>query len=145
VGANFPEWLLFSMGRCAVAETRSPKSEIRKKAEVRNPNILARIFHTLKGLTQWTLRESSVRRAMFIATFRTARHSRNGTRTTDRKIEDRKMKCNPIFLSLIFLSWCLSSAPLPEVPPQPANNFDYCSAEKREKKGGACLSPFSEL
>jgi hypothetical protein len=65
-----------------------------------------------------------------------ARHSRNRTRTTDRKIEDRKMKYNPIFLSSIFLSWCLQSAPLPKVSSQPANNFDYCSAEKRARMRG---------
>ena len=49
----------------------------------------------------------------------------------DRKIEDRKMRCNPIFLSSIFLSLCLPPAPLREVPSQPANNFDYCSAERK--------------
>jgi hypothetical protein len=65
----------------------------------------------------------------------TARHSRNGTRTTDRKIEDKKMRDNPIFLSSIFLSLYLPPAPFPEISSEPANNFDYCSAEKtaREK------------
>jgi hypothetical protein len=41
-----------------------------------------------------------------------ARQSRNRATKEDRKIEDRKMKRHPIFLSSIFLSLYLSAAPL---------------------------------
>jgi hypothetical protein len=42
----------------------------------------------------------------------TARQSRNRETKADRKIEDRNIKRHPIFLSSIFLSLCLSAAPL---------------------------------
>jgi hypothetical protein len=42
----------------------------------------------------------------------TARLSRNRETKADRKIEDRNIKRHPIFLSSIFLSLCLSAAPL---------------------------------
>src|ERR1039458_2473553 len=41
-----------------------------------------------------------------------ARQSRNRTGEADRKIEDRKMKTNPIFLSSIFLSFHVLPQPL---------------------------------
>src|ERR1035441_7206076 len=49
-----------------------------------------------------------------------ARQSRNGTGKADRKIEDRKMKTYPIFLSSIFLSF--------HVLPQPLTS---CRSEER--------------
>jgi hypothetical protein len=47
------------------------------------------------------------------------------TRKPDRKIEDRKMMRDPIFLSSIFLSFCLHAAPLPQISSRPARNLDH--------------------
>jgi hypothetical protein len=44
------------------------------------------------------------------------------------------MKGHSIFLSSIFLSSCLSAAPLQKVSSQPAINHDHCSAKNAKKR-----------
>src|ERR1019366_5387732 len=59
----------------------------------------------------------------------------------DRKIEDRKMKGHPIFLSSIFLSSCLSAARLQQVSSQSAKDFDYCSTRRGAWEGDSLHPP----
>jgi hypothetical protein len=66
----------------------------------------------------------------------TARQSRNRTKEGDRKIEDRKMEWGFIFLSSIFLSSCLSAAPLRQLS-RSLRTIATVAAQREEQRRGS--------
>ena len=121
-----------SITRSAIAVMALEYLQSRHPANLNSPTEEAAACHRADLVSPGLFR--SVTRQVF----HQQRQSRNRITKADRKIEDRKMKRHPIFLSSIFLSLCLSAAPLPHTSSQPAKNLDYCSAKVQRRKAFGC-------